>query len=193
MRVVGGRLRGRALATPDDQLIRPTSDRVREAVFNILAHGVAGFDIAGKRVLDLFAGTGALGIEALSRGATFVLFVEEAAEARGLVRRNVEALGLTGQTRIYRRDATSLGPALPRERFDVVFADPPYGKHLGEAALAAAALGGWLEPEALAVLEERADVAVMWPEGFTPLDERHWGDTAVHFARWSPVSQVPAA
>lgn len=184
MRIVAGKLRGRALATPEDGAIRPTSDRVREAVFNILAHGIDGFAIEGVRVLDLFAGTGALGIEALSRGAAFVLLVEEDATARGLVRQNVEAFGLTGQTRIYRRDATRLGPALPRERFGLVLADPPYGKGLGEAALASAAAGGWLESGAIAVLEERADVTIAWPEGFEPLDDRTWGDTAVHFARW---------
>lgn len=184
MRIVAGRLRGRALATPDDGAIRPTSDRVREAVFNILAHGIDDFALDGVRVLDLFAGTGALGIEALSRGAAFALLVEEDAAARGLIRLNIEAFGLTGQTRIYRRDATQLGPALPRERFGLVLADPPYGKGLGERAMAKAAEGGWLEPGAVAVLEERADVKVAWPEGFEPLDHRTWGDTAVHFARW---------
>ncbi len=185
MRIVAGRLRGRPLAVPDGGSIRPTSDRVREAVFNILAHGIDGFSLEGVRVLDLFAGTGALGIEALSRGAASCLFVEEDAVGRGLVRRNVEALGLTGQARIYRRDATRLGPALPREKFGLVLADPPYGKGLGEAALASAAVGGWLEPGSVAVLEERADVAIAWPLGFSPLDDRKWGDTAVHFARWS--------
>lgn len=185
MRIVAGRLRGRALITPDDQRVRPTSDRVREALFNILAHGVDGFDVEGVRVLDLFAGTGALGIEAISRGATFALFVEEDAVARGLVRRNVEALGLTGQTRIYKRDATQLGPALARDRYGLVMADPPYGKGLGEAALAAAGTGGWLEDGAIAVLEERSDVVVSWPDGFTAIDNRRWGDTAVHLARWT--------
>jgi len=184
VRVIAGKLRGRALATPDDGTIRPTSDRVREALFNILAHGIEGFDLQGCRVLDLFAGTGALGIEALSRGAVFCLFVEENVAARGLIRRNIEAFGLTGQTRIYRRDATSLGPALPREKFGLVLVDPPYGKGLGEQALAAASEGGWLEPGAVAVLEERADALIAWPQGFEPLDTRTWGDTAVHFARW---------
>lgn len=184
MRIVAGRLRGRALATPADGTIRPTSDRVREAVFNILQHGLEGFTLEGHRVLDLFAGTGALGLEALSRGAASCLFIEEDPVARGLLRRNVEALGLTGQARIYRRDATRLGPALPRERFELVLADPPYGKGLGEQGLASAADGHWLEPGAIAVLEERADVAVAWPAGFDQLDDRRWGETAVHFARW---------
>lgn len=184
MRIVSGRLRGRPLATPEGGAIRPTSDRVREAVFNILAHGIEEFSLEDVHVLDLFAGTGALGLEALSQGAAFCLFVEEDAAARGLLRRNIEALGLTGQTRIYRRDATRLGPALPRERFGLVFADPPYGKGLGEAALASAGEGGWLEPGAVTVLEERADAAIAWPPGFEPIDNRKWGDTAVNFARW---------
>jgi len=187
VRIVAGRLRGRSLATPEDGSIRPTSDRVREAVLNILGHGVEDFELEGCRVLDLFAGTGALGIEALSRGAVFCLFVEEDPAARGLIRRNIEALGLTGQTRIYRRDATSLGPALAREQFGLVMADPPYGEGLGEQAMAAAAQGGWLEPGAVAVLEERVDAAISWPEGFEPFDDRSWGDTAVHFARWKPA------
>lgn len=184
MRIVAGTYRGRALSAPQDGRIRPTSDRVREAVFNILAHGVPGFELAHVRVLDLFAGTGALGFEALSRGAQFCLFVEDDVAARGLIRRNVETLGLTGQTRIYRRDATALGPALPRERFGLVVADPPYGQGLGELALAGAAAGGWLEHGAVAVLEERASVSVAWPAGFQPLDHRSWRDTAVHIARW---------
>ncbi len=193
MRIVAGTFRGRALATPGDDAIRPTSDRVREAVFNILAHGIDGFTLQKVRVLDLFAGTGALGLEALSRGAAFCLFVEEDAAARGLIRRNVETFGLTGQTRIYRRDATTLGPALPRERFGLVMADPPYGKGLGEAALAEAAAGGWLEADAIVVLEERADVTVAWPLGFEAMDIRRYGDTAVHFARWrTRMAESPA-
>lgn len=185
MRIVSGKFRGRALLSPNDSRIRPTSDRVRESLFNILAHGIDGFAIEGSRVLDVFAGTGALGLEALSRGASFCLFVEEDATARGLIRENIDALGLAGQTRIYRRDATTLGTALPRERSNLVFADPPYGKGLGELALAAAASGGWLEPDTIAVLEERADVVIASPLGFTQLDHRSWGDTAVHIYRWS--------
>jgi 16S rRNA (guanine966-N2)-methyltransferase len=183
MRIVAGRFRGRALAMPGDRLIRPTSDRVREAVFNILAHGVDGFVIEGARVLDLFAGTGALGLEALSRGAASCLFVEDDAEARGLIRQNIEMLQLTGATRIYRRDATDLGEAGNREPFTLAFLDPPYGKGLGERAIASAIGGGWLAGGAVIVLEERADVAVAWPSGCCSIDSRTWGDTAVHFAR----------
>ena len=184
MRIVGGQFRGRALATPGDDHTRPTSDRVREAVFNILAHGVADFSLDGVRVLDLFAGTGALGVEALSRGAAYCLFVEEDAQARGAIRRNVEAFGLTGITKIFRRDATALGSAENRGTFGLVFLDPPYGKSLGERALASAAAGGWLAPGAVAVMEERKGAAIALPVDFTAIDERSWGDTQVLFARY---------
>src|SRR5512138_54601 len=135
MRVVGGRLKGRNLAAPTSREIRPTADRLRESVFNILIHAYDN-PIEGARVLDLFAGTGALGIEAVSRGAAFTLFVDNGAESRALLRQNVEALGLGGVTKVYRRDATKLGPAHPMEPFSLVFLDPPYGKGLGEQALA---------------------------------------------------------
>ncbi len=143
MRVVGGSLRGRTLAAPKSQSIRPTADRLRESLFNILIHAYDN-PITGARVLDLFAGTGALGIEALSRGAAFTLFVDDGAEARALLRENVATLGLGGTSRIFRRDATKLGPAHPVEPFTLVFLDPPYGKGLAEQALASARAGGWL-------------------------------------------------
>jgi 16S rRNA (guanine966-N2)-methyltransferase len=156
---------------------------VREAIFNILTHGIPGCTIPGARVLDLFAGTGALGLEALSRGAGFCLFVEEDAEARALIRKNVEALGLTGVTKIFRRDATDLGPAGRNGGFALVFLDPPYGRGLGERALASAAAGSWLAGGAIAVIEERKGTAVALPDGFAALDQRTWGDTQVLFAR----------
>ncbi len=183
MRIVGGRFRGRPLATPSDEATRPTSDRVREAIFNILAHGIRDFDLEGAKVLDLFAGTGALGLEALSRGASFCLLVEESAEARALIRRNVEALGLTGVTKIFRRDATDLGAAGSRGGHGLVFLDPPYGRDLAEPALTSAAAGGWLAPGAIAVIEERMGAAVTLPAGFELLDRRTWGDTEATFAR----------
>jgi len=183
VRIVGGRFRGRSIAAPSGMVTRPTSDRVRESLFNILAHGVKGFSIEGARVLDLFAGSGALGLEALSRGATYCLFVEDNAEARGAIRENIEALGLTGASKLWRRDATKLGPASPMQPFQLLFADPPYGKGLGELALAAAAEGGWLSPGAVCILEERADVAVAGPAGFALLDVRTYGDTALHLLR----------
>jgi 16S rRNA (guanine966-N2)-methyltransferase len=185
MRIVGGRFRGRALATPGDDRTRPTSDRVRESVFNILAHGIAGFAIEGVRVLDLFAGTGALGVEALSRGAAYCLFVEEDADARGTIRRNVEAFGLTGVTKIFRRDAATLGPVENRGKFGLAFLDPPYGKGLAERALASAAAGAWLAEDAVTVIEERKGTAIALPAGFTALDQRTRGDTQVLSARFS--------
>lgn len=180
MRVVGGDLRGRALATPRDHAIRPTTDRAREAVFNVLAHRF-GDRLEGARVLDLFAGTGALGIEALSRGASYCVFIEESAEGRGLIRTNVESFGLTGRTKIFRRDATGLGEAGTMAPFGLVFADPPYGKGLGELALRSARAGGWLAPGALCVVEETASVAFEPGPGFTVLDERSYGETVVRF------------
>lgn len=188
MRIVAGHLRGRTLVAPEDGGTRPTSDRVREAVFNVLAHGIPGFTLEGARVLDLFAGTGAVGIEALSRGAKLCLFVEDDPQARGVIRQNVEAFGLTGITRIWRRDATNLGPANTRDCFDIAFLDPPYGKGLGERALIAARDGGWLEKCAIVVLEEHADTIVDWPPGFVVLDARQWGGTQVHFARYDACS-----
>src|SRR6201993_4211481 len=143
MRVVGGRLRGRNLASPASQAIRPTADRLRESLFNILVHAYDN-PIEGARVLDLFAGTGALGIEAISRGAAFALFVDDGAEARALIRQNVDTLGLGAVTRVFRRDATKLGPAHPVEPFGLVFLDPPYRKGLAAPSLTALRDGGWL-------------------------------------------------
>lgn len=185
MRIVAGRLRGRALAAPKHDGLRPTSDRVRESVFNILAHGVEGFEIAGARVIDLFAGTGALGLEAVSRGAAYCLFVEEAPEARALIRQNVEAFGLTGETRIFRRDATDMGPIGTMAPFALALIDPPYGKGLGEKALASLSGGGWLVRDAVVVVEERLGSAFDSPPGFSEFDKRAWGDTEVRFLRYA--------
>lgn len=183
MRIVGGRLRGARLVAPGGNSVRPTSDKVRESIFNILAHGV-DFEIEAARVIDLFAGTGALGCEALSRGARFCLFVDDAPASRGLIRQNIETLELTGVTRVFRRDAARLGPAGSVKPFDLLFADPPYGKALAEQALAAASEGGWLTPGAVCVLEERADAGLAPPEGFVLLDKRRYGDTAITFLRY---------
>lgn len=183
MRIVGGRYRGRAIASSDHEGLRPTSDRVRESVFNILLHGIEDFSVDGSRVMDLFAGTGALGLEALSRGASFCLFVEEGAECRGLIRQNIEAFGLTGNTRLFRRDATDLGPASPMQPFGLAFLDPPYGKGLGERAIQSLREGKWLTPGAIVVWEERASSELAWPKGFAQIDARTWGDTQVAFGR----------
>ncbi|MCG7503954.1 16S rRNA (guanine(966)-N(2))-methyltransferase RsmD [Mesorhizobium retamae] len=180
MRVVGGEFRGRPLATPRDQSIRPTTDRAREAVFNVLMHRF-GEKLEGARVLDLFAGTGALGLEALSRGASYAVFIEESAEGRGLIRSNVEAFGLTGRTKIFRRDATKLGEAGTMAPFGLLFADPPYGKGLGEQALRSARAGGWLVPGALCVVEEAAGAPFQLDEGFSVIDERNYGETVIRF------------
>ena len=176
MRVVGGRLRGRTIASPSSRDIRPTADRLRESLFNILMHAY-GDPVSDARVLDLFAGTGALGIEAISRGAAFTLFVDNGAEARALLRQNVEALGLGGVTKVYRRDATNLGPAHPVEPFSLAFLDPPYGKGLGEQALAALRDGGWLTPEALLVVEEATSAKFASPPGFEELERRAYDDS----------------
>src|SRR6476661_310146 len=180
MRVVGGKLRSRPLAGPKSDAVRPTTDRLREALFNILTHSY-GDPITGARVLDLFAGTGALGIEAVSRDAAYVLFVDEGVEARALLRNNVEALGLGGVTRIFRRDATKLGPAHPIEAFSLVFLDPPYGKGLAEKALMSAREGGWLQPEAMIVVEEAVAAAFKAPDGFIELERRQYDDTEFVF------------
>jgi 16S rRNA (guanine966-N2)-methyltransferase len=180
MRIVGGRLGGRTLTGPKSQAIRPTSDRLRESLFNILAHG-HGDPVTGARVLDLFAGTGALGLEAMSRGASFALFIDDGAEARALMRQNVEALGLGGVTRIFRRDATKLGAARPVEPFTLVFLDPPYRHGLAERALGSLRSGLWLRPEALVVVEEAADAAFRAPEGFTEIDRRRYDDSEFIF------------
>ena len=182
MRVIAGKFKGRTLATPSSQAVRPTSDRLRESIFNILMHAHDDV-IEGARVLDLFAGTGALGIEALSRGAAHALFVDDSTEGRGLLRENVERLGLGGVTKVFRRDATKLGPCHPHAPFSLVFCDPPYRKGLGEKALQSARQGGWFLPGALIVWEEAADAALTLPEGFTELERRTYGDTQIVIAR----------
>jgi 16S rRNA (guanine966-N2)-methyltransferase len=192
MRIGGGRWRGRKLAAPASQAIRPTSDRLRESLFNILAHAY-GDPVSGARVLDLFAGTGANGLEALSRGAAFALFVDDGAEARALIRQNVEALGLGGVSRIFRRDATKLGPVHPLQPFALAFLDPPYGKGLAEQALASARDGGWLAPDAVVVVEESVDAAFKPPAGFKALERRCYDDTKLIFLRRMPAPIIPPA
>ncbi len=182
MRITGGQFRGRALAEPPDNRVRPTSDKVRQAIFNILAHNAFGFALEGVKVIDVFAGTGALGLEALSRGAAFALFVDDSAESRALIRKNVEALNLTGVTKIWRRDAADMGPlgAGAGGPFDLAFLDAPYRKGLTERALASLAAGGWLAPGALAIAETAADETVLAPDGFTLRDTRVYGETALY-------------
>ncbi|MDI7861542.1 16S rRNA (guanine(966)-N(2))-methyltransferase RsmD [Rhizobiaceae bacterium n13] len=186
MRIVGGEFRGRSLATPKSNAIRPTIDRTRESLFNILSHAYPE-SLDGTRVIDIFAGTGAVGIEALSRGCRHALFIENSVEGRGLLWENIDAFGLHGRARILRRDATQLGSVGNIEPFHLLFADPPYGKGLGEKAMTAAHAGGWLVPGALALLEERADVTASPDENFRFLEQRTFGDTKMHFYRYEPV------
>lgn len=183
MRIVGGQFRGRALTAPKGRDTRPTTDRVRENIFNVIGHGRVAFERA--RVLDLFAGAGGMGFEALSRGAPFVLFVDSAAPARGALRQNAESLGALAAVKIWRRDAAKLGSCPANlAPFDLLFCDPPYGEGLGAAALTGAAAGGWLAEGAVAVLEDHVDAPAQDLPGFALLDERRYGHTQVSFWRW---------
>jgi 16S rRNA (guanine966-N2)-methyltransferase len=179
MRIIAGKFRGKALTSPKDDSIRPTADRVRESVFSILASRL-GPSFSGVRVLDLFAGTGALGLEALSRGAASIMFVDTGAEARGLIRDHIEAFGAGGIAKLMRRDATDLGSAGNIKPFDLIFLDPPYGLGLGEQALVSARAGGWIAPGATIVFEESSSAALEVPEGFVLDDRREYGAAAVH-------------
>ena len=190
MRIVSGEFRGRALVAPPGEATRPTSDRARQAVFNILEHAPWSTGLHGKRVIDLFAGSGALSLEALSRGAAYALLVETDEAARGAIRQNIEALHLFGRTRVHRRDATDLGqkPASDGAPFDLAFLDPPYAKGLGEKALAGLAGGGWLAPGALVVFERGSGEVELAAPGYEVLDARSYGAARVHFLRYSPGS-----
>jgi 16S rRNA (guanine966-N2)-methyltransferase len=184
------------LVAPADDRVRPTADKVRQAIFNILAHFDfgSGFSLEGAHVADLFAGTGAMGIEAISRGAAFCLFVDDSAESRALLRRNVEALSLTGVTKIWRRDATTLGPMAAGSGgpFDLVFLDPPYRKNLIAQALESLAAGGWLAANAICVAEMAEEESLPVPRGFAEIDGRVYGDTRVVFLGAIPVSFADA-
>jgi len=182
MRIVGGRMRGRALAAPKSQAIRPTADRLRQALFNILVHRYED-PVSGARVLDLFAGTGALGLEALSRGADFALFVDNASEARALLRENIAVLGLGGISRVFRRDATNLGASQGLAPFSLLLLDPPYGHGLAAKALTSALAGGWIAPNALIVVEEAARAAFAAPEGFEEIERRSFDETEIAILR----------
>ncbi|TVP71773.1 MAG: 16S rRNA (guanine(966)-N(2))-methyltransferase RsmD [Rhodobacteraceae bacterium] len=183
MRIIGGKARGLRLAevgTGDAQAhLRPTSDRVRESIFNLLINS-QNLSLEGLRVLDLFAGTGALGLEALSRGAAHCTFVDDGATARALLRENIEKMRAMGVTRVLRRDATTLGDNRG-PGFDLVFLDPPYGKSLGALALGTAQAGGWLAPQAYIVWEDASPQIP--PAGFTLIDQRRYGETHVTFLR----------
>jgi len=181
MRIIGGTLKGLTLASvgKGDKAghLRPTSDRVRESIFNLLQNGGYGNPILGARVLDLFAGTGALGLEALSRGAAWVTFVDEGAKAQSLLRHNIELCRATEKTRLISKNALRLGPC-EDAAYDLIFLDPPYGKYLGEKALISAIENGWLANEALIVWEENSEKPS--PPGLSRHDARRYGDTWVH-------------
>lgn len=185
MRIVAGSLKGRAIAAPDGQGTRPTSDRARQAIFNVLEHAAWAEPIAGARVIDLYAGSGALGFEAISRGAAFALFVETDDEARGAIRENADAYGLMGRTRVHRRSATDLGerPGSAGEAFTLAFLDPPYRQGLGEQTLARLLEGDWLAPGAIVVFERGSDEPEIETPGFERLDARDYGAARVLFLR----------
>lgn len=190
MRIIAGDFRGRSIKAPAGRATRPTADRVREAIFNVLEHAAWSPGVAGSRVADLFAGSGALGFEALSRGAQFCLFVETDEAARGAIRDTVEALGLFAVSRVHRRDAASLGPKpSAHEVFSIVFLDPPYGGDLAVRALAQLRDGGWLAPHAVVVVETGAGDAFQAPEGFGLLDSRVWGAARVWFLAAGPRAE----
>jgi 16S rRNA (guanine966-N2)-methyltransferase len=186
MRIVAGRFKGRVLRGPASAAIRPTSDRLRQALFNILVHRYDD-PILDARVIDLFSGTGALGLEALSRGAAFALFVDDGAEARSLLRENIDQLGLGGITKIFRRNATKLGAAPAGEPFSLAFLDPPYGQGLAEGALMSLHEGCWLRPGSLVVVEEAADAKLAIPKGFEVLESRPYNDTQIAILRAAPT------
>jgi 16S rRNA (guanine966-N2)-methyltransferase len=192
MRIVGGRFKGRTLKGPASDAIRPTSDRLRESLFNILVHAYDA-PIEGARVMDLFAGTGALGIEALSRGADFALLVDQGAEANAIIRANIEALGVGQFACLMRRDVRKLGRAPEGERYDIAFLDPPYGKGLAPPALAALRDGGWLEKDALVLIEETAQGEVALPQGFALRETRRFGDTQILFVDATGSDSIGAA
>ena len=187
MRIVGGTLKGRTILTPEGRDTRPTSDRARESIFNVLAHAHWAPPLDGARIIDAFAGSGALGFEAMSRGGAFCLFVETEAAARGCIRDNVEAFQLFGNTRIHRRSATDLGPkpAGVGALFDLVFMDPPYARGLVPPALEQLKRGQWTTPNALVVAETGSHEPALVAPGWTILDERTYGAARVSFLRAS--------
>ncbi len=190
MRIVAGSLKGRAIVTPEGQNTRPTSDRARQAIFNVLEHAPWAEGLHEARVIDLYAGSGALGFEALSRGAAFCLFVDTDDGARGAIRENMDAYGLFGRCRVHRRSATDLGPrpGSAGEAFTLAFLDPPYAKGLGEQTLARLLEGGWLAPGAIVVFERGSDEPEIDTPGYERLDARDYGAARVLFLRASEGS-----
>ncbi|MEM1371351.1 MAG: 16S rRNA (guanine(966)-N(2))-methyltransferase RsmD [Pseudomonadota bacterium] len=215
MRITGGAFKGRRLHTPPtrrqakntkparDQAqrvprkvahdIRPTADRTREALFAILENLDGAPAMAGANVIDLYAGTGTLGLEALSRGARHATFVEMDADARGLIRANIETLGLEGQATLLRRDARRLGPSKPGMQCHFAFADPPYGYGLADKSAVAMLNGNWLACGAIVVIEERRGTAICPPAEFEALFTRDYGETSLFFFRYATEPTVSTA
>lgn len=193
MRIVAGSFRGRPLVAPKGHSVRPTADRTRQAIFNILEHAAWSPGLEDLRVIDLFAGAGGLGLEAISHGAAFCRFVEMEEMALGAIRANAASLGVADRVAVERRDAARLSTRPPggQPPFDLAFVDPPYGKGLGEAALRALAAGGWLNEGAIVVLERGWRDPAPTPEGYEQLDERHWGAARVSFLRFSGANGAP--
>lgn len=183
MRIIAGQFRGTKLNTPQDNAIRPTTDRVRENLFNLI-NSQFTHHWHNKKVLDLFAGTGALGLEALSRGASAAIFVDSSLQAHGLIRSNIVKLGLGGRTQVLRSDATALGPAVPDAPFQLIFADPPYGQTLGEKALCCTADQGWIDSNALIILEQAKGIRIVLPSSFEPVDQRTYAQTHIAVYRY---------
>ena len=190
MRIVAGKFKGRAIVAPEGQGTRPTSDRARQAVFNVLEHASWAEPLHGARIMDVFAGSGALGFEAISRGAVFCVFVEIDDEARGAIRENADAYGVMGATRVHRRSAIEMGvrPGSDGEAFDVAFLDPPYGKGLGEQSLQRLLDGDWLKPGAIVVFERGSDEPDIDTPGYDRLDARDYGAARVLFLRRSSTA-----
>ena len=190
MRIVSGTLKGRAIVAPEGQGTRPTSDRARQAVFNVLEHAAWAEPLDGMRVMDLYTGSGALGFEAISRGAAFALFVETDEEARGAIRENADAYGVMGRTRVHRRSAIDLGgrPGSDGEAFDLAFLDPPYRKGLGELTLLRLLEGNWLKFGAVVVFERGSDEPEIDTPGYERLDARDYGAARVLFLRVLPTA-----
>jgi 16S rRNA (guanine966-N2)-methyltransferase len=184
MRITSGRLKGRPLHAPEGLAVRPTSDKVRQAIFNVLEHRDLGteFALEGARVIDLFAGTGALGIEAISRGGRYALFVDNSPASRAALHRNVETMGLTGISKIWRRDAAGLGRNTG-ELFDLAFLDPPYRQNLVVPALKSLREGDWLKADAIAVAETSDDEDIPSTDGYVLIDQRDYGETRIVFLR----------
>jgi 16S rRNA (guanine966-N2)-methyltransferase len=182
MRIIAGRNRGRKLAAPAGQTVRPSSDRLRQALFNILQHGKHGVEIDDAIVVDAFAGTGAIGLEALSRGAGYVVFIENEPTALESLRKNVALCNESEHAEITRADATQPPPA--PAACDLAFLDPPYGRELASPALSALAQKDWFKDDALCIVELASSEQLVPPEGFEFLDVRTYGAAQIVILRW---------